>query len=50
MQKLNEMLQDANDVYKKTVEENNRLKQIIIFKVGHVSLTAAFKQLYTVLG
>ncbi|KAL8182118.1 UNVERIFIED_CONTAM: hypothetical protein K2H54_044386 [Gekko kuhli] len=32
MQKLNEMLQEANDVYKKTVEENNRLKQVIMFK------------------
>ncbi|XP_015270754.1 PREDICTED: kinesin-like protein KIF20A [Gekko japonicus] len=32
MQKLNEMLQEANDVYKKTVEENYRLKQVIMFK------------------
>ncbi|XP_060099738.1 kinesin-like protein KIF20A [Heteronotia binoei] len=32
MQKLNPMLQDANDNYKKTVEENNRLKQVIMFK------------------
>lgn len=37
IQKLNEMLQEANEVCRKAVEENNRLKQVINLKVGLLS-------------
>ncbi|XP_062986824.1 kinesin-like protein KIF20A [Elgaria multicarinata webbii] len=36
MQNLNEMLQDANEVRRKAVEENNRLKQVVMLKEQEV--------------
>ncbi|XP_053098570.1 kinesin-like protein KIF20A isoform X2 [Hemicordylus capensis] len=36
IQKLNEMLQDAKEICRKTAEENNRLKQMVMFKEQEV--------------
>lgn len=37
IQKLNETLQETSEVCRTTVEENNRLKQMVKLKVGHAS-------------
>lgn len=36
--KLNEMLQDAKEEYRKIVEENTTLKQMVSLKVSHISV------------
>lgn len=42
IQKLNEMLQDAKEEYRKIVEEDSTLKQMVRLKVGHISVQYVF--------